>query len=196
MALKLNTSQKSVRRMLEMGGYHSWKDQKRQSLTEESMRRRRQRCLMLMARTGFGLHRFVLFTDEKYFVIEQAHNHQNDRRWSKGPPSKASRAVMRAVKPKGVMVWLGVMYCDRTRLIFVPQGVKVNGEVYVEMLEREVLPWINERKDDIAFVFQQDGAPGHNKKTTQEWCRERFDFIAKDEWPPSSSDLNPLDYSI
>ena len=196
LAAKMRVSQTTVRRMLKKGGYRAWKDQERQMLTEATKKKRRERSLQLWARYSFGLHRYVLFTDEKYFTIEQAHNRQNDRRWTRGPPTKASRAVMRAVKPRGVMVWLGVMYGDKTRLIICPKGVNINGEVYVEMLEREVLTWIDERKDDIPFVFQQDGAPAHTKKTTQEWMQERFDIIAKDEWPPSSPDLNPLDYSI
>jgi inhibitor of nuclear factor kappa-B kinase subunit alpha len=196
LAAKMRVSQTTVQRMMKKGGYRAWKDQKRQLLTEDTKRQRRERCLQLGARFCIGLHRYILFTDEKYFTVEQAHNRQNDRVWSRGAPSKANRAVARAVKPKGVMVWLGVMYGDKTRLIFVPHGVKVNGEVYVEMLEREVLTWIEERKDDIPFVFQQDGAPAHRKKTTQEWLKERFEIIAKDEWPASSPDLNPLDYSI
>jgi hypothetical protein len=32
---------------------------------------------------------------------------------------------------------------------------------------------------------------------TQRWLNDNFpDFIRKDEWPPASPDLNPLDYSI
>ncbi|CAF3765495.1 unnamed protein product [Rotaria socialis] len=32
---------------------------------------------------------------------------------------------------------------------------------------------------------------------SQKWCRDNFPtFIEKDIWPPNSSDLNPLDYSI
>ena len=31
----------------------------------------------------------------------------------------------------------------------------------------------------------------------QEWCRANCpEFISADEWPPSSPDLNPLDYCI
>jgi hypothetical protein len=33
--------------------------------------------------------------------------------------------------------------------------------------------------------------------TVQQWCDENLlDFIPKAEWPPSSPDLNPLDFSI
>ena len=31
----------------------------------------------------------------------------------------------------------------------------------------------------------------------QEWCRNHFsEFIAKEEWPPCSPDLNPMDFSV
>ena len=47
------------------------------------------------------------------------------------------------------------------------------------------------------WIFQQDSAPAHKAKTTQEWCRANLsDFIPESLWPPSSPDLNPLDYSI
>ena len=47
------------------------------------------------------------------------------------------------------------------------------------------------------FLFQQDGAPAHTAKLSQEWLRKEIpDFITKAEWPPSSPDLNPLDFSL
>ena len=48
-----------------------------------------------------------------------------------------------------------------------------------------------------SFLFQQDGAPAHTSKLTQAWLNENIpDFITKEEWPPYSPDLNPMDYSI
>ena len=47
------------------------------------------------------------------------------------------------------------------------------------------------------FTFQQDNAPIHTARTTQQYCEEEFsDFISAEEWPPLSPDLNPLDYCI
>ena len=47
------------------------------------------------------------------------------------------------------------------------------------------------------FTFQQDGAPAHTARLAQEWLSVNCpDFIAKDEWPPKSPDLNPLDYHV
>ena len=47
------------------------------------------------------------------------------------------------------------------------------------------------------FFFQQDGAPAHTARLTQERIeRNCRDFIRKDEWPQNSPDLNPLDYHV
>ncbi|KAI6654598.1 hypothetical protein LOD99_994 [Oopsacas minuta] len=47
------------------------------------------------------------------------------------------------------------------------------------------------------FLFQQDGAPAHTAKVNQQWLRNNIpDFISKEEWPPSSPDLNPMDFSL
>ena len=47
------------------------------------------------------------------------------------------------------------------------------------------------------FIFQQNGAPAHTARQSQEFLQANTpDFIGKDEWPPNSPDLNPLDYCV
>ncbi|RVE44486.1 hypothetical protein evm_010890 [Chilo suppressalis] len=47
------------------------------------------------------------------------------------------------------------------------------------------------------WVFQQDSAPAHRAKSTQDWLTAReIDFIRHEDWPSSSPDLSPLDYKI
>ena len=47
------------------------------------------------------------------------------------------------------------------------------------------------------LVFQQDSAPYHTAKRNAEFLRsENINFWTKEDWPPNSSDLNPLDYGI
>ena len=46
-------------------------------------------------------------------------------------------------------------------------------------------------------MFQQDSAPSHKALTTQDWMAENFhDHVTPNLWPPSSPDLNPLDYYV
>ena len=50
---------------------------------------------------------------------------------------------------------------------------------------------------DSDFIFEQDGAPAHTSRQAQEFLMVNApDFIGKDEWPPNSPDLNPLDYCV
>ena len=47
------------------------------------------------------------------------------------------------------------------------------------------------------FLFQQDGAPTHTASSTQEWLKNEIPgCLSNEEWPPSSPDLNPMDFSI
>ena len=44
------------------------------------------------------------------------------------------------------------------------------------------------------WSFQQDSAPSHGPKKTQEWLATNVPcFISKKEWLPTPPDLNPLD---
>jgi len=47
------------------------------------------------------------------------------------------------------------------------------------------------------YIFQQDATPAHTAHATQNWLQTNcLDLIAKDQWPPNSPDLNPLDYHV
>ena len=182
-----------------MHGFRSWKCQKRQFLTDVSKKKRLEKCKLLLERYGDTCESApapVLFSDEKVFTVEQTLNSQNDRIWSVEPPQKNQRVVARAVKPKSVMVWAGVGHNLKSPLVFIPQGIKLNSLSYTKMLEQTVIPWL--RRNHLSVTLQQDGAPPHRAKATQTWLRRvsGLKFISSAEWPPSSCDLSPLDYSM
>ena len=96
-----------------------------------------------------------------------------------------------------VMVWTGVTESEKSPLFFVDQGMILNQQNY-----REYPCWCIVVLSTSAFKnrlwsFQQDSAPSHEAKKTQEWLSENVPhFITKEEWAPSSPDLNPLDFGI
>ena len=53
--------------------------------------------------------------------------------------------------------------------IFIPTGLKVNTDVYIDLLKTKLLPWLRRNYPEGNYVFQQDGAPAHTSKRTQEW---------------------------
>ena len=96
-----------------------------------------------------------VWSDEKFFTVEPKLNSQNDRILAESasnidPPS---RIIQKSLKPEGIMVWAAVV-SDGSKgpLVFIDQGLKVNADVYVQLLHQHVLPWPTESFPD-GFVF-------------------------------------------
>ena len=76
-------------------------------------------------------------------------------------------------------------------------GLKVNTKVYLDVLKSVVIRWCNQVAGGRLWVWQQDSAPGHKSKETQAWLqKEYYDFVPFSQWPPSSTDLNLLDFFV
>eukprot|EP00096_Caligus_rogercresseyi_P015643 TRINITY_DN8118_c0_g1_i2.p1 TRINITY_DN8118_c0_g1~~TRINITY_DN8118_c0_g1_i2.p1 ORF type:complete len:163 (+),score=37.01 TRINITY_DN8118_c0_g1_i2:301-789(+) len=80
-------------------------------------------------------------------------------------------------------------------LIWFQTGYRLNAADYVNMQEK-FLPWVQENFPYNNVVLQQDGAPAHTAKVTQEFLGQHMQFWSKEMWPPQSPDANPLDYSF
>ena len=69
--------------------------------------------------------------------------------------------------------------------------------VYLEVLKSVVFPFCNQVAVGRPRVWQQDSAQAHKSKETQAWLhKECYDLVPFSHWPPSSPDLNPLDYFV
>jgi len=137
-----------------------------------------------------------IFSDKKIFTVDQAYNRRNDRVIV--DLGESTTPVSQTKHPAGVMV-LGVVASDGKKCppIFVPAGVKVNTEAYIDLLATKVVPWLKKTYPNGNYIWQQDGAPAHTSKKTQDWLRANMaNFWDKTTWPPSSPDLNPLDFSV
>ena len=76
-------------------------------------------------------------------------------------------------------------------------GLKVNTNVYLDVLKSMVIPWYNQVAGGRPWVWQQDSAPAHKSKETQAWLqKECYDFVPFSHWAPPSPDLNLLDYFV
>ena len=60
----------------------------------------------------------------------------------------------------------------KTPLIVILEGLKVNKEVYMNILASEVVPWVKEQRWEHGFCLQADGVPVHTANKTQEWCKK------------------------
>lgn len=170
-----------------------------QVISEDTRLRRLTRCAALLKRLTLRQTKRVFFTDEKMFYLNPPVNTQNNRVWSAGRKRDVSSErllVQRAKFSAHVMVSAGVCYQGKGRLHFIADKAKINAAYYTENL----LPLLTQDCRDLLganFVFQQDGAPAHSSGRAQDWLAAHCpDFLRKDEWPPNSPDLNPLDFHV
>ena len=160
---------------------------------------RKTRCRLLLNRFTAEKVKNIIFSDEKDFTLEVARNRQNDRVYGKRKRDIAPNRLYHETSrfTKNVMVSAGVSWKGKTRIHFIDtECTKVNSESYTNLLEIG-LPDCRRLYPNGDWVFQQDGAPAHSSKTTQEYLDGATpDFIRKDEWPPQSPDCNPMDYAV
>lgn len=160
----------------------------------------KQKSKALRSRYAKNAHRRILFTDEKIFTVEESFNKQNDRVYARSSreASELIPRVERGHHPASVMVWWGVSYDGVTDLHFCEKGVKTSAKVYQTTVLEDVVKPLNQTMfANKPWTFQQDSAPAHKAKTTQQWLKNNVpDFISPDDWPAGSPDLNPLDYKL
>jgi len=87
------------------------------------------------------------------------------------------------------------MYKSYTQLPFVDEKAKVNASYNVTKLLSNLIKDCRHLLSDN-FIFQHDGAPAHTVALAQDWIKKKCPgFIGKkNEGPPNSPDLSPLDY--
>lgn len=122
------------------------------------------------------------------------YNHRNDRWLAEDP--KNVQGVFRTKHTQQIMV-LGVFGSDGKKMppFFFQPDEKIGTMGYYKVLRWTVLPWLKANYPLGNYVWQQDGAPSHTTNKTQNFCSEHMaKFWSKDLWPPSSPDLNTLDY--
>ena len=99
-----------------------------------------------------------------------------------------NRDVPRVMKTKfpGTVMVFGVLSSEGH--IMPPHifevGLKVNTNVYLDVLKSVVIPWCNQVAGGTPWVWQQDAAPAHKSKETQAWLQKCYEFVLFFHWPP------------
>lgn len=122
----------------------------------------------------------VMFTDESQFKVFYIPNSRNDTVWG-SQEGNVPRADQMKFSPS-VMVWGGMTGHGLTDLHFVPQGVKINSDYYIDnILKKLAKPAFNDSVvQRMLFsapntgLFQQDGARCHTSVKTIRWLMKTF----------------------
>ena len=201
MSAQLGISDRSTRRIIKEDlGLKPYKKRKLHGLTSAQIEKRRVRSKELLKRHGKSNLEHIVFSDEKLFSVEERFNSQNSRIYALSIEDipEHMRTVQRFQNEKKLMVWCAISKKGKFPMVFVESGTRINASFYIQNILGPVLKVHSEKMySNKDWVFQQDSAPAHKAKITQAWCQANLsDFITSSCWPPSSPDLNQLDYSI
>ena len=201
MAKKMKISKDSVRKIVTtMLGNRPYKKSKFHFLNDNLKLNRLKKARRMLRLIAAGWHHSILFTDEKIFITENYHNHQNDRQLLPigSAASPKAKKVNRIKFPASVMVWGGICATGKNPLVIAEKGVKINAKVYQEKILRDVLhPLAQKHFENRAWILQQDWAPAHSAKSSIALCNELFSTVWNQTiWPSNSPDLNPMDYYV
>ena len=200
-AAKVGIDRESARRIIKKDlGIKCFKRTRVESLNAKTISKRIERCRKLLAWLKNVNSDSIVFSDEKKFCIEDKYNSKNSCVYSltrEDIPEKF-RTVQKTQHPKSIMVWAGISAFGKNPLVFIPDGMKINADLYMNhILKKYVLPISSTFMKNTQWVFQQDGAPAHTAKITQDWLSINLPgFLSREDWPPASPDLNPCDYYL
>jgi len=135
----------------------------------------------------------VVFTDECRATLDGPDG------WSSGWVLNGRPVKLRIRRQQGgggVMFCAGIKGNEIIGPFRVQQGVKVDSKGYCQLLTDFFIPWLEDRTlmERKSLVFQQDNAPAHKSRYTQNWLSDHgFKEGTLIVWPPNSPDLNPIE---
>ncbi|QQP57256.1 Putative transposable element [Caligus rogercresseyi] len=119
--------------------------------------------------------RIIVFSDEKTFSVDKYTNRRNDRYISTSTKS-ADPEISDDARLRGL-----------------------NGKAFPPIWFDGSVNATTGHYGHNGYIWTQDGAPAHTSKAIQKYLENKLGskgFWSKEMWPPSSPNLNPLDFSI
>ncbi|QQP50935.1 Transposable element tcb2 transposase [Caligus rogercresseyi] len=126
----------------------------RQMLSDAMKKKRLERCeLLITSLKHRAAGRIRFFSDEKIFCVDAKINRQNDR-WIGSDPDEVpiiGRTNEGHIMPPH----------------FFAKGQNVNKEVYLDVMQTVVKPWMTQIAAGRPYLYQQDGSPAHTSNLVQ-----------------------------
>jgi transposase len=198
-AAEAGISKSSVYQILKKHKWHPFKVHLIQELNDDDFDRRLQFCTWAQEHIDNDEHfgKNIIFSDEAIFFLNGTVNRHNCRYWAESNPRWSTEGHTQ--RPQKVVVWCGLW---DTKILgpyfFLDQ---VTCDSYLNMLQDNVFPPIEDEVRNASPLFQQDGAAPHFAVRVRNFLDQVFPerWIGRRgpiEWPPRSPDLTPLDFFL
>lgn len=184
-----DVSSRTVRKYLNKEGIHGRTARKKPLISKVNQRKR-----LNFARKHINeppeYWKRVLWTDESKINLFGSDCGTNV--WRKKNEALKFQNTIPTVKHGGgnIMVWGSMASNGVGNLEFI--DVKMNAEVYVDILNRNMKSSAQKLGLGRRYIFQQDNDPKHTSKKAQLFFKKSKVNVM--EWPPQSPDLNPIEH--
>ena len=184
----LSVSSTTIRRYLHELGYYGRAGVRKPLVSEKNRKDRLAWCRL--RRNWVDEWNLIIWSDESRFEIFQSDSHHYV--WRKPQEKYNIDCLIPTVKHggDGVMVW-GCFVNGRLGPLIEVDG-RITGSKYREILEENLIPFLDSLDDELTYFFQDDNAPAHTAKDTIKWKDEHS--VSYIEWPAQSPDLNPIEH--
>ena len=133
----------------------------------------------------------IIFSDDSKFIMGYG-NKGPHVWWKKYKRHKVACLKCSVKHPASIMVWGCVSSQGVGSLCFLSPKTTVNTEVYIDLLDAYLIPFVDKLFADDDFVFQHDLAPAHHSYKTAKYLKEkRIDVL---DGPCNSPDLNIIEF--
>lgn len=186
----LNVSTKTIYRNLHQIGFNSHHAASKPLLNDKQRQDRLEWCIN-RRHWSKKMWRSVIWSDESRFTLFC--NDGPTRVWRKPGTRYNIENLTPTVKHGGggIMVW-GCFSAKGLGPLVRIEG-KMNHKDYINILEDNLLPFIQENYPTNHYKFQDDNAPVHTAKNVKKWMSEKG-LILLEDWPSQSPDLNPIEH--
>ena len=139
----------------------------------------------------------LIWSDEAIFYVGGFVNKHNCHYWAKSNPNMI---LTKSQTRQKVTVWCGI---SSRRIVgpFIFMET-MNGDRYLDMLQRKVWPELSTWDNFNSIVFMQDGAPPHYKTVVRNWLHENLQDIwigraaLMSGWRESRFDASTFSYGV
>ena len=184
----VSVSTSTIRKRLAKAGLHGRRPRKKPLLTPQM---RKARLSWAKEHIGWTEQQWnrVIFSDETKVNLFGSDGRVYVRRRSS--EEYHSNCILPTTKhPSGQMVWGCISSFGIGHLNFVDGTV--NGTVYKQILENNLMPTIRNQFGNVqSCIFQDDSAPCHRSRLVQEY--KQTVNLQSLPWPGNSPDLNPIE---
>jgi len=132
----------------------------------------------------------VIFADESQIKLFRNTSSVCIKKGEERPRKEGSNSRI------SVMVWGGISWCGKTKIVFIKDFYpnsksRMNSEIYINILEQVLLPFVKKKYENDGFEFLHDNSPVHKSKMTKNWFKDNS--IKLLPFPSYSPDLNPIE---